>query len=49
VVPLEIFYAAEDYHQDYYQYNSQQPYCQIVITPKLAKFRKAFAEQLKHR
>ncbi len=49
VAPLEMFYAAEDYHQDYYQYNSQQPYCQIVITPKLAKFRKAFAEQLKNR
>ena len=49
VVPLDTFYAAEDYHQDYYKYNSQQPYCQIVITPKLAKFRKAFAEQLKNR
>jgi peptide-methionine (S)-S-oxide reductase len=49
VVPLEIFYAAEDYHQDYYKYNSQQPYCQVVITPKLAKFRKSFAEKLKNR
>jgi peptide-methionine (S)-S-oxide reductase len=47
VAPLDVFYAAEDYHQDYYKYNSQQPYCQVVISPKLAKFRKAFAEKLK--
>lgn len=47
VAPLETFYPAEDYHQDYYKYNSQQPYCQVVITPKLAKFRKAFAKKLK--
>ena len=47
VAPLDIFYPAEDYHQEYYKYNNQQPYCQVVITPKLAKFRKAFKEQLK--
>ena len=47
VAPLDIFYPAEDYHQEYYKYNSQQPYCQVVITPKLAKFRKSFVEQLK--
>jgi peptide-methionine (S)-S-oxide reductase len=47
VAPLDIFYPAEDYHQEYYKDNSQQPYCQVVITPKLAKFRKAFAEKLK--
>lgn len=47
VEPLENYYMAEDYHQDYYKYNSQQPYCQAVITPKLAKFRKNFAEKLK--
>jgi peptide-methionine (S)-S-oxide reductase len=46
VTPLDIFYAAEDYHQEYYKDNSQQPYCQVVITPKLAKFRKSFAEKL---
>ncbi len=45
--PLDIFYEAEDYHQDYYQYNSQQPYCRAVITPKVAKFRKAYAQKLK--
>jgi peptide-methionine (S)-S-oxide reductase len=44
VAPLDIFYPAEDYHQEYYKYNSQQSYCQVVITPKLAKFRKAFIE-----
>ena len=47
VVPYEKFYVAEDYHQDYYKYNSQQPYCQAVITPKLTKFRKQYLEQLK--
>jgi peptide-methionine (S)-S-oxide reductase len=47
VEPLENYYKAEDYHQDYYKYNSQQPYCQAVITPKLAKFRKNFASKLK--
>ena len=47
VAPLEVFYEAEDYHQDYYKYNSQQPYCQAVITPKLAKFRKQYAHKLK--
>lgn len=47
IAPLDTFYAAEDYHQDYYANNSQQPYCQAVIRPKLAKFRKTFAEKRK--
>ena len=47
VVPAETFYPAEDYHQEYYQNNSGQPYCRVVISPKLAKFRKSFAPQLK--
>ena len=47
VAPLEVFYKAEDYHQEYYKYNSQQPYCQAVITPKLAKLRKNFTKKLK--
>ena len=47
VTPLETFYEAEDYHREYYKYNSQQPYCQAVITPKLAKFRKSFSKKLK--
>jgi len=46
VVPLQRFYRAEDYHQDYYRNNPGQGYCQVVIAPKLAKFRKEFADQL---
>lgn len=47
VAPLAGFYGAEDYHQDYYQQNSYQSYCQVVISPKLAKFRKKYAPRLK--
>jgi peptide-methionine (S)-S-oxide reductase len=45
VVAAQIFYPAENYHQDYYQRNMRQPYCQYVIAPKLAKFRSTFAER----
>ena len=41
------FYPAENYHQDYFARNGSQPYCQIVVAPKVAKFRKAFADRLK--
>jgi peptide-methionine (S)-S-oxide reductase len=41
------FYPAEKDHQDYFSRNGSQPYCQIVVAPKVAKFRKAFAERLK--
>jgi peptide-methionine (S)-S-oxide reductase len=44
---LDIFYEAEDYHNDYYQNNPDQGYCRYVIQPKLSKFRKAFADKLK--
>lgn len=44
---LETFYPAEDYHQNYYQENSGQPYCQVVINPKLAKVQEKFANLLK--
>lgn len=44
VKALDTFYAAEDYHQDYYANNPNQPYCQVVVAPKLAKFRKKFAD-----
>lgn len=45
IVPLDRFYPAEDYHQNYYRQNSRQPYCQFVIVPKLDKFRKVFADR----
>ena len=47
VVPFDKFYAAEEYHQDYYRHNSGQPYCRIVINPKLSKFRSHFSEKTK--
>ena len=47
IQPFTKFYPAEDYHQEYFANNAQQPYCQIVIAPKVAKFRKQFLEQLK--
>jgi peptide-methionine (S)-S-oxide reductase len=47
VTPLTTFYPAEEYHQDYFQRNSYQPYCQVVIAPKVAKFRKQHLERLR--
>jgi len=47
IKPLMNFYPAEDYHQDYYQKNPSAGYCQLVINPKLAKFRKTFQSLLK--
>lgn len=47
ISPLEKFYAAEKYHQDYYRLNPDQGYCRAVIGPKLSKFRKAFEGKLK--
>ena len=47
VVPLETFYPAEDYHQDYFERNPAQPYCRAVVAPKVAKFRKHFLEKMK--
>jgi peptide-methionine (S)-S-oxide reductase len=41
---LDTFYPAEEYHQDYYANNPNQPYCQVVVAPKLAKFRKKFTD-----
>jgi peptide-methionine (S)-S-oxide reductase len=43
------FHPAETYHQDYFEQNARQPYCMLVVAPKVAKFRKAFAERLKDR
>ena len=47
VTPFEAFYPAEDYHQEYFAHNGGQPYCQVVIAPKVAKFRKKYLEKLK--
>jgi peptide-methionine (S)-S-oxide reductase len=47
VVPFQKFYPAEDYHQEYYENNRFQPYCMVVVAPKVAKFRKHFIEKLK--
>lgn len=41
------FYPAEDYHQGYYNENQQQPYCSMVVTPKVEKFKKVFKDRLK--
>jgi len=47
VEPASKFYVAEDYHQNYFNENSRQPYCMFVISPKLAKFEKKFAEKMR--
>lgn len=47
VAPLERFYAAEDYHQEYFERNGGQPYCQFVVAPKVSKFKKQYAARLK--
>jgi peptide-methionine (S)-S-oxide reductase len=47
VTPFASFYQAEDYHQEYYRRNSNQPYCRVVIAPKVAKFRQRYVDKLK--
>jgi len=47
VEPASKFYVAEGYHQDYYDNNRTQPYCQFVISPKVAKFEKKFGEKMR--
>ena len=47
IAPFDKFFKAEDHHQDYYRNNKNQGYCQVVINPKLEKFRKEFAARLK--
>jgi peptide-methionine (S)-S-oxide reductase len=47
IVPLTVFYEAEDYHHDYFDNNPYQGYCKIVIEPKVLKFRKLYKEKLK--
>ncbi|GIV71020.1 peptide-methionine (S)-S-oxide reductase MsrA [Caldilinea sp.] len=45
--PFDAFYPAEEYHQRYFARNPLQPYCQVVIAPKVAKFRKQYFERLR--
>lgn len=47
VMPFDVFYPAEDYHQEYYANNSEAAYCQAVISPKLKKLREKFQSKLK--
>ncbi len=47
ITPLEKFYQAEEYHQNYYANNPEQGYCRVVINPKLNKFRERFKDWLK--
>jgi peptide-methionine (S)-S-oxide reductase len=47
VIPFEAFYPAEKYHQNYFERNPGQGYCQAVVAPKVAKFRKQFLKRLK--
>ena len=45
--PVDTFYPAEDYHQNYFNQNGDQPYCSFVIKPKVEKFKKVFSSRLK--
>ncbi len=47
VVPLDTFYTAEEYHQNYYKNNPNQPYCSFVISPKMKKLREEFKDLLR--
>ena len=47
ISPSSLFYEAENYHQEYFALNGNEPYCSFVIKPKLEKFKKAFADKLK--
>ena len=47
VNPQSTFYSGEDYHQEYFNNNPENQYCQMVVSPKLAKFKKTFADKLK--
>ena len=48
ISPFTVFYKAEDYHQNYFNENGQEPYCHYVIQPKVEKFKKVFKANLKH-
>jgi len=47
IAPMDVFYPAEDEHEDYFVRNGNQPYCRVVVAPKVAKFRAKFAHRLR--
>jgi peptide-methionine (S)-S-oxide reductase len=47
IVPFSVFYPAEEYHRNYFRLHPERAYCQMVIAPKVAKFRKQYAERLR--
>lgn len=47
ITKFDVFYAAENYHQEYFNENGSQPYCQFVVAPKVDKFKAVFADKLK--
>jgi len=47
IIPLDLFYPSEDYHREYFSRHPEQAYCQMVISPKVSKFRKQWAKRLK--
>ena len=47
VAPLQAFWPAEEYHREYFRRNPAQPYCQVVVAPKVAKLRQRFSHRLK--
>ena len=47
VAPLGMYYPAEDYHDEYFRRNGDQPYCRVVVAPKVAKFRAHFAHRMR--
>ncbi len=49
ILPLEKFWPAEKYHDDYYAQNAQNPYCTVVVAPKVSKARKLFVDKLARR
>lgn len=48
ITAFSNFYPAENYHQDYYNFNGMQPYCQFVVRPKVEKLKKYFADRMKN-
>ena len=47
IVKFEVFYNAENNHQDYYDNNKEQPYCQVMISPKIKKLKTHYTDKLK--